>query len=773
MTRSILAAGLAAVPTVAAVTVAALLQEGPGPFGRQAFAQTAPSAAYVGRETCAACHQDKHDAWLDSHHDLAMQNASKDTVLGDFDDASATHFGITSRFTNRDGRFFVETEGPTGGIEEYEVAFVFGVDPVQQYLIPFPGGRFQALRVAWDSRPGEEGGQRWIHLDEGDRVPPGDPLHWTGRDYTWNYMCADCHSTNVVRAYDLGTDTYETTYSEIDVSCEACHGPGSRHVGWAHGGSSAGDDKGFAVRFDAPREWVMDPETGIAALAGTRPSDTEIQVCARCHSRRATLADGHEPGQPLLDAYRLSLLRGDLYHADGQILDEVFVHGSFLQSRMHAAGVRCTDCHDPHSLALRAPGNAVCARCHLPARFDTPDHHFHPAGTAGAECVSCHMPARNYLVVDARRDHSFRVPRPHLSVRLGTPNACTRCHTDESDDWAASAVERWYDAAPKPHYATAIHAGRNGLPGAESALLGVAGDDRAPGIVRGTALALMQSYLGPRNLRTVANASNDPDPLVRLGALAALGAAPPEARAGLVAQLLRDPVRAVRVEAARVMAPVPVQRLSPDVRASLNEASEEFMAAQMASAERPSAHLNLGNFHGERGQLLEAEAAYRTALRIEPRFTPAMLNFADLLRAQGRDNEGERILREAASVDPENGDVQHALGLLLVRQRRLSEALEPLAQATELEPENARYAYVHGVALDNFGDRDGAITALAAAHERHPGNRNILEALVDFASEAGQLEAARIYAERLVELDPRDRRARELLRAVEVIMRRP
>ena len=338
------------------VAAAALLSHptaGPG----AASAQVAVDAeGHVGSETCAGCHQAEHDAWRGSHHDLAMQHADDTTVLGDFDDAELMHQGITSRFTRRGAAFVVSTEGPTGAIEDFEIAFTFGVAPVQQYLVPFPGGRYQALRVGWDTRPQAVGGQRWVDLEGAQRVAPGDPLHWTGQSYTWNFMCSDCHSTNVVRNYDPATDSYRTSFSEIDVGCEACHGAGTAHVAWAQAGAPGEDDMGLAVRFPPPATWVMNTETGIAELDGDAAAGAELQACARCHSRRATLSDGSGPDRPFLDDYRLSLLRSDLYHPDGQILDEVFVLGSFLQSRMHRAGVRCSNCHEPHALELRAAG---------------------------------------------------------------------------------------------------------------------------------------------------------------------------------------------------------------------------------------------------------------------------------------------------------------------------------------------------------------------------------------------------------------------------------
>ncbi len=416
------------------------------------------TASFVGSQACAGCHAAAVDAWKGSHHALAMQPATSATVQGDFSGAQLEHFGVTTTFSRAGDKYIVRTEGPDRAPHDYEIAYTFGVYPLQQYLIGFPGGRYQALGIAWDSRPKEQGGQRWFHLYPDQKLLPGDRLHWTGMDQTWNYMCADCHSTNLKKNYDLTTNSYGTSWTDVDVACEACHGPGSRHVAamQSHGrGLSEQDKLGLTAWLKATDEgrWQMNPETGIARRSAPLVS-AELNACAACHSRRKVIARDAMPGTPFLDSYQPAYLEPGLYHADGQIDGEVYEYGSFLQSRMHSAGVTCSDCHDPHSLKLRAVNNALCAQCHMPARFDVTEHHHHAPAGAGAQCVNCHMPTKTYMVVDARRDHSIRVPRPDLSVAIGTPNACTQCHTDRSAAWAASAVATWFPTGSRPRHIT-------------------------------------------------------------------------------------------------------------------------------------------------------------------------------------------------------------------------------------------------------------------------------------------------------------------------------
>jgi Tfp pilus assembly protein PilF len=474
-------------------------------------------------------------------------------------------------------------------------------------------------------------------------------------------------------------------------------------------------------------------------------------------------------GQPLLDTHRPALLEEALYHADGQIKDEVYEYGSFLQSRMFREGVTCSDCHDPHSLRIAVAPDAVCARCHREETFNTPSHHFHRPGSAGASCVECHMPSRRYMIVDPRRDHSFRVPRPDLSLRIGTPNACNRCHQDRSAGWAAEAAARWWRRGPAspPHYGEALHAGRAGLPGADRLLAGLAGDAGQPGIARATAVALLEGYPGAATEEAVERALRDPDPLVRMAALGPVDTLPPEFRLRTVAPLLTDPVRTIRIDAARALVSVPHERISLVQGRALEVALAEYRAAQFANADRAEAHLNLGTLDLEQAQLAQAEQEYRTALRLNPRFPPIYANLADLYRRAGRDLEGERVLRRGLSAAPTDPGLHQALGLWLVRQKRLPEALVFLARSAELGPDQPHFAYVYAVALQSAGQVDRALEVLRKTHWAHPRDAEVLLALVTMSRDRGSISQAIGYAKELAALSPQDPRPRRLLAQLE------
>jgi Tfp pilus assembly protein PilF len=731
------------------------------------------AAAYVGETRCAECHAEQVQAWQTSHHAQAMEVASDSSVLGNFSGAKFTKDGATSSFFKKDGKFYVHTEGPDGKPQDYVLPYTFGVSPLQQYLVAFPNGRLQSFVVAWDSRSKQQGGERWFHLYPNQKLTPTDPLHWTGRNQTWNYMCADCHSTNLRKNYDLAKDSYATTWSDIDVSCESCHGPGSEHVAWAEtrkkGAYQASQgSNGLVVNLKpAKGSWsVSQPDMGTMHWKGDARSHDEINACAPCHSRRHPITADYQPGQPFLDAYVPSLLEEGVYYPDGQVLEEDYEWGSFLQSKMYHEGVTCSDCHDPHTAKLPDTSpNAACGKCHSLAKFGNEQHHHHKAGSTGALCINCHMPTKTYMVVDVRRDHSFRVPRPDFSVAYGTPNACNQCHKDKSDSWAVDAVAKWYGPKRRQeaHFVEAIYAGRHGLPNAERALTVLIQDSAKPAIARATALSLLPAYLSPASMPAVQTALADSDALVRSQAVRSLEPLSPQDRVRLAAPLLADPVRSVRIEAARLLAGTPPDRLQDAQRTALDRDIAEFIASEMASAERPENHMNLALLYVQMGKAGDAENELKTALRLDPKFVPAMVNLADLYREQQRDNEGQQWLEEAMAAEPNAAEPVHALGLLKIRQKQYPEALGLLAKAAALQPANVRYSYVYAVALQSAGQLTQAIGVLQQAHARHPADRQVLSALIEFERDKGNLPAAIGYAEQLVELVPGDASAKAML----------
>jgi len=691
---------------------------------------------FVGRDKCRSCHEKATEAWEGSDHDLAMDEANDQTVVGDFDDAIFEHRGVISRFHRKGDAFFVHTEGAGGEMQDYEIEYVFGFEPLQQYLIRFPGGRLQALSIAWDTERKE-----WFHLYPDEEIPPDDWLHWTRAAQNWNGMCAECHSTNLRKGYQADTDSFDTTWSEIDVSCEACHGPGSAHLAWAEIPPMARPDLG--------NYGLVIPTSGIN-------SQQQVELCAPCHSRRTELGDYDHTRVALLDNQIPALLREGLYHPDGQIQDEVYVWGSFVQSKMYHNDVQCGDCHDVHDLKLRYEKNDLCLQCHRADAYDVYDHHFHKKvhegkPSDGALCIKCHMPEQLYMVVDWRADHSLRVPRPDLSQELGTPNACTQggCHDDKPLQWSVDAYQKWYGIARRPHYGSVLAAGREGKPEALEDLIRLANDPLFPTLVRATALSLLAQYPGEATTVALRGALLDDENLLRHTAAQSLVVADPAEQVSLLAPLLFDSVLAVRLAAVSLLAGTPEELFKSYQLDAYSEAFDEYVTTMEYSLDFAFAGLNLGNLYSRLGDTERAETYYRRAIAVDDLFAPAKANLAVLLSGKGELAEAEQLLREIVEAYPENFDTAYMLALLLVELQRPDEALTHLESAANGMPRNSRAWYNLGLLRQSLRQDAGAQAALVAALALEPENPDYLYALADFYIKRGRFEEALPIAQRL------------------------
>lgn len=714
--------------------------------------------AFVGSARCATCHVEEAEKWRGSDHDRAMEVATPETVLGAFDGRSLENGGARWRFVREGAAFVVERVDASGEALRLVVEFTFGVDPLQQYLVARPGGRMQALPVAWESaRDSAEGG--WFALQPGHAPPKGDPLHWDSLAYNWNSQCALCHSTALEKGFDGATESFETEYAEIDVGCESCHGPGGDH---------ARDGAGpLPVKFEAddPLRWRRSEGQRIAHRGSELAQDAQMDACGGCHARREALHDGGSIGTTFLDAYRPRLLDEGLYFDDGQILDEVYVWGSFSQSRMFAAGVRCADCHDPHTLEQRREGNALCGGCHAPDAYDAPDHRGHAEGTkpvaSAIQCVDCHMPKRTYMGVDARRDHGFLIPRPERSAALGSPNVCADCHGDRDAEWATRAIDDWRENLPAAaHWAD--HLVANGAPRRDAARwIEVALDSRASDWVKGGAWARYSREARAAPQREVlADRLLRGGPLERLGLIELTSRLAPAIQFDLLRPMLEDPRRAVRITAAEVLSGLPASAGRPADRSALGRVMREYRAVQNANAERPEAQVNLGVLAMRYGDPDAARVAYEAALRRGPYFVPAHVNLADLERALGNDADSIGHLRRAIELDPTDVWVRYALGLALHRAGDPSAALMALADAAERAPGEATLVLAHALSLDGLSRRPEAIVLLSRSADQGLADAEIYQALVSFLQEEGQVGPA---AQRLSEWStryPNDARTR-------------
>ncbi|WP_419193823.1 ammonia-forming cytochrome c nitrite reductase subunit c552 [Novipirellula herctigrandis] len=705
--------------------------------------------SYVGRAACIDCHQEESELYAGSDHDLAMDLATEETVLGDFNDVTFEHDGLVNRLFRDGDRFMVRTEGEDGEMHDFHVKYVFGIRPLQNYMVEFDReegqsedevARVQVLRITWDTENKE-----WFYLrppDVPEKLEPNDPLHWTGIAQRWQTMCAECHSTNLQEKFDPSTAHYHTTYSEIDVSCEACHGPGSLHVDLANRNSIF---------------WDRNYGYGLVKLK-VESTQPQIQTCAPCHSRRGVLDERFRPGDNYHDFFNLERLQPSTYYDDGQIKDEVYVYGSFIQSKMYHQAVRCTDCHDPHSLKLKHSGNETCTSCHQHAagKYDVPSHHHHEPGTPGAMCVDCHMPETRYMAIDPRRDHSMRVPRPDLSVKIGTPNSCSGCHVEdrkeklpeelqatfdeyadwiltasegnetvakliaETDKWCDDACVEWYgkERLTPPHFGETIAAFRRGEPDSVKAMVRLIGqsNELAPEIARATALAELgqagvPEALGKANQIVTAERAqtNSVHPLVLAAAIGIYEVARPQQVIQDLFPLIDHPTRLIRTETIRVIISSGAFReLAGSRRTQVELASEQVRDSMMVAADRGGAHMGWAILLEQQGRTDEAVEAYETAIRVEPLATGARSNLAALLEGLAPRSPGEKgmqmmmraeqlrreelpLFARDAKVAPNNAFVQYRYGLSLYLSGDMDAALEHLQKAADLEPETEQY----------------------------------------------------------------------------------
>jgi predicted CXXCH cytochrome family protein len=683
---------------------------------------------YTGSASCQSCHSAEHADWLGSHHYLAMLPANDSTVSGDFDNAVLSADGVTSKFFKKGDKFYINTEDETGTYRDMEVLFTFGYEPLQQYLVAFPGGKMQATRMSWDTKAG-----KWFHQYAGEKMPPGDWLHWTGNGQNWNTMCASCHSTNVKKGYEFTTDTYQTTYNEINVSCESCHGPGKNHIDYINGKDYK---KGKKV------------EGSFLFLYTGANRMNEINTCGYCHARRADITENVHPGAEVLDDYIPELPTTPFFHVDGQMNDEDYNYTSFLQSKMFQRGVQCTNCHNPHSGKLKMEGPTVCGQCHATTHYESEAHTLHKVGTVGVNCISCHMPSKYYMGNDLRHDHTFRVPRPDMTVAYGVPNTCNACHSDKSAQWAADAIEKGYGKKPGYHWSEDLAAGSRLQAGGANHLVKLVADSSVPNMARAAAIRYLGQLQEGNPATPILKYLQDSSALVRHSALQALRSFPPQFWANHAVALFSDKVRAVRIAAANLYLDYPQNQIPAQYFQSFTNAKNELYRYTLFQTDFAQGNLQAGDYYRRINDLNNAEFFYKRAVAKDSQLVNARVNLASTLNALGRNEEALNELDLSAKIEPRSDHIFFTKGLLYAEMGNFAKAEEALQKASLLNPNNVRALYNHGLLLAQQGKQEAAENRYKQALKVDPYNGSVLNALtilylqqnkIDKAIETGRL----------------------------------
>jgi len=712
------------------------------------------TAQFIGKDRCINCHKTEYDLWQRSDHRKAMDIATNSSVLGDFNNSKFVSMnGKETFFYKKDGKFFVRTEGIGGKTQDFEITHTFGYTPLQQYLIPFEDGKYQCLPIAWNTEKKE-----WFSLPDmvypDENLTPTNWLYWTNGGQNWNGMCSECHSTNLKKNFDPVTESFHTTYSEINVSCEACHGPGSLHEDWAN-----------LPEMARPTDNYM----GLIVKTSGIDNREYIELCTRCHARRSQFGNYEHGRKDLLDSMLPELIT-ESYYPDGQILEEDYVYGSFIQSKMYDNDVQCNDCHDVHSGKLKFDGNALCAQCHRADIYDTKEHHFHKYKGEegkpiilkdkkvevgeGALCVNCHMPGQYYMGVDYRPDHSIRIPRPDLTISIKTPNACNQCHEDKSAKWADDYITKWYGLTRKSHYGTTFAAARESDPKAERKLIQIAKDELFTLIVRATAISYMNRYNSADIHNTVKWALDDPEPIMRETAARVYSSANIVEFKKNILKLLNDPVKAVRAEAAIRVSELPADQIPDKYKDALNSALAEYKDMNLYMADFPSGRMNLGIMYANQHELIKAAKQYEDAIKIDSLFYPAKMNLSIIYSQLGQTSKAEILLRDIVENHPDFSESYYYLGLLLAEKKEYSEAIIYMQMASKLLPERSRINYNTGLMLQYLGRSKEAETELLKAIDKDPNNFDFLYALADHYIKTGQPKKALKIGEKLKLLYP-------------------
>jgi tetratricopeptide (TPR) repeat protein len=703
------------------------------------------SVAYVGDQSCKKCHATEFKEWKQSHHYMSMLPPNDSTVKGDFNNVTFTADGVTSRFYKKGSKFFIYTEGDDGKNHDFEVKYIFGFKPLQQYLVQFSGGRLQVPRLSWDVNK-----KKWFNQYAGQNIPSHDWLHWTGNAQNWNTMCASCHSTNLRKNYDIKTDTYKTSYSIINVSCESCHGAGKQHVDFINDDYKSGERVAGSFM----------------KLAKNSKQTEELNTCAPCHARVSELSGSHLDSPEIMDNYIPAIPDTENYHADGQVNDEDYIYTSFLQSRMFHKGVTCSTCHNPHSIKLKRIGNQTCTLCHIPTKYDVPTHTFHKKGTLATECKNCHMPGKLYMGNDLRHDHSFRVPRPDLSVKYGTPNACSNCHKDKSEKVLADAIVKWYGPNRKYHFAEDLIPGSRLDAESEKHLTKLIDDKFVPKIIKATATFYLGSIPTQTSLNTILARLVSKEAQIRYRALRSLASFPAESWIKAVGPLLSDKVRAVRIAAADLYITIPSNQISANYTKAFSLAQIELEKSLRYQTDFSTGNVMLADYYLKLKDYPNAEKFYLRGLKKDSKMNYALLNLSAVYNTQGKNTQALQALELALKNDSKNERIYYNMALLYNEMNNIPAAEKSFAKAVELKSTNSRVYYNYGLLLNQTKKSKQAETVLLKGIALNPSDSELYYALTFVYIQSNNKVKALETCMKLKQLDANNPNYQQLFRSL-------
>lgn len=718
------------------------------------FAATAATSPYAGSSSCRECHDRFYQLWSTSLHGLAMQPYSTRFAR----EKLAPHqgdiaIGKAKYHADIDQGVVVETDRT--GTKRYPIEHVLGGKNVYYFLTPLAKGRLQTLPVAYDVNRKE-----WFDTAaSGVRHFPGgsqdEAVDWKHYTYTFNTACYSCHVSQLDSNYDLGSDTYSTSWAEPGINCETCHGPSA-----AHNDIARATPKGKPL----PELRIISTKTMTAAQRN--------DSCSGCHAKAGPLTAAYRPGERFYDHYDLATLEDPDFYPDGRDLGENYTLTSWSLSPCAKSGqLDCMHCHTSSGRYRfkQENFNHACLPCHEDKVRSPTAHTHHPAESEGSRCVSCHMPMTAFARMN-RSDHSMLPPTPAATIAYQSPNACNLCHRDQNAQWADRIVRQWRSRdyqAPVLKRAALIDAARKRDWTKLPEMMTYIGDPKHDAVFAASLIRLIPPAQDQRLLRALLGAARDPSPLVRGAAVQALGLIPSVESLQTLIEATADDHRLVRVRAAAGLASFPRMNVPPAYQAQIKQANDEYLASITVRPDQWASHYNLGNYHLAQGDAKAAVASYRTALQLDPQAILPLVNAAIAHARSGENDQAEQALRQALKLAPESAAAHFNLGLLqagrnklpaaedslkkalaadpqmapaaynlciiAAKQERLDAAVNWCRQAAELSPQEPKYAYTLAYYQNRQGDREAAMTTLQALLAQYPQYKDAEKLLNEIA----------------------------------------
>ncbi|MBH53568.1 MAG: hypothetical protein CMI18_04385 [Opitutaceae bacterium] len=656
--------------------------------------------SWASPNVCIKCHVTAHEDWLKSHHAIANRLIDSEMDLEAFSVGFVRDEGGVDYDFSAEDFTIVQKDVPKTMPDGHDAPVIgaIGEVPLRQYLVPTGDGRLQTQALTWDPEKKE-----WYNIFEDENRRPTEWGHWTQQGMNWNTNCAYCHMTHFEKNYSLETDEYKSSWLLQTVSCVQCHSNMKDHVESVRAGSY---------------------------VPATEPADLKVAMenCAVCHARREELtANGFRAGEKFFDHYRLTLPDAPgAYFADGQNLEENYVFGSFMLSRMGHKGVTCMDCHNPHSgePILPVTSNALCMRCHATGanesiQIDPIAHSHHAADSAGNSCIACHMPERAYMVRDIRKDHSFTSPDPQLTIDYGVPNTCNSCHTEETPEWALEHVNNWYgdsDRRKRVHQrAKALTDAHEGVAGN---LDGLKELFQAEENVYWKTVWMRLMAFNPEDEGVFAHAQTalkNESPLLREAGLTAMTQRQDQIET--VQAALNDESRLVRNRAAEALLP----QFDP-----LVQAYQEWVEYAEMNADRPGGALRRAELALLEGDLVLAKKLTLRAVSFDQE-NPYLYYDAAILLSRAGDTSGAlNILQKAREIAPSIGLLAYSQGLLLAERNDYLGAQKAFVEAVGLDADQHRWWYNLAMVFAYTGEPDKAMGCISRALELAPGTPEYL-----------------------------------------------